>query len=273
MDESVKILCVDDEPNVLKSLTRLFMDEDYEIFTAASGEEGLAFLAEHWDIQVVISDYRMPGMNGVDFLKAVYEGWPDTIRIVLSGYADTASVVAAINEGQIYKFIGKPWKDDELKTTISKAIEYYGLERKNQELTRKLQASNAELQMHNEALEKLVVDRTAELVFENQVLRQGRQILDYLPVGVVAIDDSGFVVQGNRRFCDMVSPELGNVMGQDIGQLLSDEIALFIQEIGADQPVTGCFDLQGKMCRIKGVRVNGGAGMDWVVLAIDSITE
>lgn len=135
MDESVKILCVDDEPNVLKALNRLFMDEDYEIFSAASGEEGLALLAEQWDIQVVISDYRMPGMNGVDFLKAVHDGWPDTIRIVLSGYADTASVVAAINEGQIYKFIGKPWNDDELKATISQAIESYGLERKNQALT------------------------------------------------------------------------------------------------------------------------------------------
>jgi len=200
MDEPVKILCVDDELNVLKALTRLFMDEDYEIFTAPSGVEGLAVLAEHWDIQVVISDYRMPDMNGVDFLKAVYEGWPHTIRIVLSGYADTASVVAAINEGQIYKFIGKPWDDEALKATIAQAIEYYGLEKKNQELTRKLQDSNAELQMHNEALEKLVVDRTAELVYQNQMLQQGQQILDNLPEAAVGIDGSGLLCRAIGGF-------------------------------------------------------------------------
>lgn len=270
MNESVKILCVDDEPNVLKALKRLFMDEEYEILSAASGEEGLALLAEQWDIQVVISDYRMPGMNGVDFLKAVHDGWPETIRIVLSGYADTASVVAAINDGQIYKFIGKPWKDDELKATINKAIEYYGLERKNQELTRQLQLSNSELQMHNEALEKLVVDRTAELVYQNQMLRQGQQILDHLPVGVVGIDGSGFIVQGNPRFYEIVGQDLGGLMGEDITQLFPEDIVKFIQAITASQPGVGSFALRGKPCRIRGVRLIDGDNLDWVVLTLDS---
>ena len=272
MAESVKILCVDDEPNVLKSLTRLFMDEDYEIFTAASGREGLALLAEQWDIQVVISDYRMPDMNGVDFLKAVYEGWPLTIRIVLSGYADTASVVAAINEGQIYKFVGKPWKDDELKATIRKAIEYYGLERKNQELARQLQVTNTELQMHNQALEKLVVDRTAELVYENQMLQQGQKILAYLPVGVVGIDGSGFILQGNRRFAEIVGQNHASLMGQDISQVFTEEIVKFIQNITGNQGAAGNFAIQGQPCRIYGVRVSGGEDLDWTVLTISAVT-
>ncbi len=101
MSEEIKILCVDDEKNVLKALRRLFMDEDnYEILVAESGEHGLAMLAEEEGIRMVISDYRMPEMNGVEFLRQVYEKDPDTIRIVLSGYADTASVVEAINQAR-----------------------------------------------------------------------------------------------------------------------------------------------------------------------------
>ena len=99
MSDKTRILCVDDERNVLRALERLFLDDDYEILTASSGEEGLELLNAAPQVQVVISDFRMPGMNGVDFLKQVFETHPDTIRIVLSGYADTAAVVAAINEG------------------------------------------------------------------------------------------------------------------------------------------------------------------------------
>lgn len=130
MSEEIKILCVDDEKNVLKALRRLFMDEDnYEILVAESGEHGLAMLAEEEGIRMVISDYRMPEMNGVEFLRQVYEKDPDTIRIVLSGYADTASVVEAINQGQIYKFIPKPWNDEELLSTVSAALQHQELQR------------------------------------------------------------------------------------------------------------------------------------------------
>lgn len=272
MGEPVKILCVDDEPNVLKALTRLFMDDDYEILTAASGDEGLAILAEHWDIQVVISDYRMPDMNGVDFLKAVFEGWPHTIRIVLSGYADTASVVAAINEGQIYKFIGKPWDDEALKITIAQAIEYYGLEKKNQELAKQLQASNAELQMHNEMLEKLVVDRTSELVYQNQMLRQGQQILENLPEAAVGIDDSGFIVHGNRRFYELIEQDAGSVMGADVTQVFGEDIVKFIQGLVVDQIASYSSVVMGRPCLIQGVRVNSVESPS-VVLAIKAGAE
>ena len=125
MAEEIKILCVDDERNVLKSLRRLFMDEDnYEIFVAESGAEGLEVLEEEGDIRMIISDYRMPEMTGVEFLRQANEKWPETVRIVLSGYADTSAVVEAINEGQIYKFIPKPWNDEELLSSISAALQH-----------------------------------------------------------------------------------------------------------------------------------------------------
>src|SRR5208282_108119 len=94
MSEQIRILFVDDERNVLRSLERTFLDEDYEILTASSGAEGLSVLKSVSQVQVVISDYRMPEMTGVEFLREVCKGWPDTVRIVLSGYADTASIVS-----------------------------------------------------------------------------------------------------------------------------------------------------------------------------------
>ena len=117
MGEPTRILCVDDEQNVLRSLTRLFLDDPYEILTAASGAEGLLILDQTGTVPVVISDYRMPGMNGVEFLSEVRKWWPETVRIVLSGYADTGAIVSAINEGQIYRFVAKPWNEDELQVT------------------------------------------------------------------------------------------------------------------------------------------------------------
>lgn len=145
MATAIKLLCVDDERNVLRALERIFMDEDYDILTAASGEEGLALFAANPDIQVVISDYRMPGMNGVEFLRQVCEKYPDTVRIVLSGYADTSAVVAAINEGQIYKFVSKPWSDEELRQTVAKAVESFALHQQNQALVSELAALREEL--------------------------------------------------------------------------------------------------------------------------------
>jgi two-component system NtrC family sensor kinase len=130
MNESIKILCVDDEINVLNSLKRLFMDNDYEILTAGSGAEGLDVLRQEAGIQVILSDYRMPEMNGVEFLRAACEIKSDPVRIVLSGYADTATVVAAINEGRIYKFIPKPWNDDDLKLAVEHSLERFYLRKK-----------------------------------------------------------------------------------------------------------------------------------------------
>ena len=130
MSEAIKILCVDDEKNVLRALNRVFLDCDYEIITAASGSEGLEILNNTDTVQIVISDYRMPQMSGVDFLREVYRNWPDTLRVVLSGFADMSVIMDAINEGHIYQFIQKPWDDDKLKATISKALDHYYMQQR-----------------------------------------------------------------------------------------------------------------------------------------------
>jgi two-component system NtrC family sensor kinase len=220
MDMRVRILCVDDEINVLKALERVFMDEEYELITATSAEEGLAALNNGLNPQVILSDYRMPGLNGVDFLREVCKKWPQTVRLVLSGYADTAAVVAAINEGQIYKFIPKPWNDDELKVTIGNALERYWLHQKNVELTEALRDTNDELERQNEMLEEAVAQRTSDLVFRNRALTLAHNILDALPVAVVGVDPEGMVVQCNR---------LAEVLfGLDPGDAISRQITDFL---------------------------------------------
>ncbi|HEX8960873.1 MAG TPA: response regulator, partial [Geobacteraceae bacterium] len=143
MEEKVRILCVDDEVNVLRALERSFLDSDYDVITAGSGQEALALLAGT-PVQIVVSDYRMPEMNGVDFLREVRRQWPDTVRIVLSGYADIAAVISAVNEGGIYHFIAKPWNDDDLRVTIANAVERFRLNEIRTELAEQLQAKNEE---------------------------------------------------------------------------------------------------------------------------------
>lgn len=123
------ILLLDDEQNILHALVRLLRKDEYQLLCANSAEEAFELLAMH-DIQVILSDQRMPQMNGTEFLKVVKQLYPDTIRIVLSGYTDLKSVTDAINSGAIYKFITKPWNDAELRKEIQQA--FLQVERKAQ---------------------------------------------------------------------------------------------------------------------------------------------
>ena len=116
-----RLLLVDDEVAIVNALRRVFRQENYEIVTANSGQDGLARLAEG-PVQLVISDFMMPGMNGAQFLREVKQRSPDTIRIMLTGHANTDAVMGAINEGAVYKFILKPWNDDDLREHIRQAF-------------------------------------------------------------------------------------------------------------------------------------------------------
>ncbi|MCX8026284.1 MAG: response regulator [Thermodesulfovibrionales bacterium] len=199
MNDEVKILCVDDEPNVLSALRRLFLDEDYTIITANSGREGLDIIKNE-EVQIIISDYRMPNMNGVEFLKEARILQPDTVRIVLSGYADAGAIVSAINEGQIYKFIPKPWNDDELKVTISNAIERYNLYKQNKALTDELKTRNEELITLNKRLQTLLAEKSESLEFTSEVLQTHQNIIDAIPIAIAGIDLNKNMVLCNDRW-------------------------------------------------------------------------
>jgi diguanylate cyclase (GGDEF)-like protein/PAS domain S-box-containing protein len=118
------LLVVDDEPNILSAIRRLLRGENFRVLTARSAQEGLELLAKD-AVQVILSDQRMPGMSGTDFLGRVKELHPDTVRIVLSGYAELDSIIRAVNTGALYKFLTKPWEDEQLREHIRDAFRYY----------------------------------------------------------------------------------------------------------------------------------------------------
>lgn len=116
------ILIVDDEEMILKSICRVLRNEDYRILTAKNGEEGFAILKNH-DVNLVISDQRMQSMSGIDFLKGIKREYPQILTIMLTGNAEIEIAMSAINEAGVYKFILKPWDDNNLKVTIRRALE------------------------------------------------------------------------------------------------------------------------------------------------------
>ncbi len=140
-----KILIVDDEENILNSLKRLFRKEPYEILTAINGEEGLKIL-DHHPVDLIISDLKMPEMNGIEFLKRAKEKNSVPLRIMLTGHADLKSILTAIDQGEIYRFLLKPWDDEELKMTIRQALDYYYLWKENRTLVRTVKKQSQILQ-------------------------------------------------------------------------------------------------------------------------------
>ena len=163
------ILIVDDEKNILSALNRLFFDEDYEILLAGSGEDGLATLREN-DVQLIVTDQRMPGMSGVDLLIKAEEYAPLAAKIIITGYTDLDAAIRAINEGKIFKFITKPWNDDELKIIVKQVFDYLDLQTRNRALRKMLEEKNRTLSDLNESLHLKVKERTKKIVQKNQEL-------------------------------------------------------------------------------------------------------
>ena len=143
-DEKINVLYVDDEENNLASFKASFR-RYFNIFTAISADEGKIILNQT-DIQVLITDQRMPGTLGTELLAQVVKEYPDQIRILLTGFADIEAIKDAINRGQIYHYLQKPWNDDELKKTIEDAFEIYQLKKKQQELNEQILLTNQQLE-------------------------------------------------------------------------------------------------------------------------------
>ncbi|MBI5753318.1 MAG: response regulator [Hydrogenophilales bacterium] len=191
------LLLVDDEQNILSALGRLFRRDGYRIFTANGGREGLALLAEN-KVGVILSDQRMPEMSGSEFLSQVTTLYPDTVRIMLSGYTDLASVTDAINRGAIYKLLTKPWEDELLRDNVRQAFEHYEMAFENERLKRELTEANARLAVTNQGLERQVEETSLESAQQVTVLNVAHEVLDALPIGVLGVGDEGMVAVANR---------------------------------------------------------------------------
>jgi CheY-like chemotaxis protein len=182
------VLFVDDEPNILKTLRRLFADEDYDVYTAGNGREALELIEGGLRPTVIISDQRMPEMGGAEFLAKAAQLVPDSIRMVLTGYADINAAVMAINQGGIYRYIMKPWNDDDLKMTVREALIHFNLVAENRALTNELAEKNRNLAQMNEQLEMMVKARTQELHQKVHEL-EGRDTIQQLLLHVHPLDE------------------------------------------------------------------------------------
>lgn len=156
------VLLVDDEPSVLSALRRLFRTQGYRIEQCTSGADALELLRQT-PVDLVVSDMRMPGMDGAAFLAQVRRHHPSVVRILLTGYADISATIAAINEGAIHRYIAKPWDDNDLLLVVSDALQRRHLEQENSRLLALSQAQNQALVTLNQGLEARVAERTAAL--------------------------------------------------------------------------------------------------------------
>lgn len=143
-ERNINILYVDDEVNNLNSFKAAFR-RDYNVFIALSGSEGIKILQDN-KIHIIVTDQRMPGMTGVEFLESIIKDFPEPIRILLTGYSDIEAVIDAINKGQIYYYLSKPWDEQQLRAIFKNAYEIFSLREENKELMNKLLIANNQLE-------------------------------------------------------------------------------------------------------------------------------
>ncbi|MGZ5790151.1 MAG: HD domain-containing phosphohydrolase [Burkholderiaceae bacterium] len=230
------ILCVDDEPNILSSLRRLFRAHGYQTLIAEGGAAALKIL-ETETVDLVISDMRMPEMDGARFLECVRTRWPDTIRLLLTGYSDIQSILDAINRGEIYRYITKPWDDNDILLTVQLALERQALEREKQRLEVLTHNQNEELKVLNASLEFKVQERTIELknaldslVSTNEKLRTS--FLTSIKVFSSLIEMRGGALAGHSRRVADVARRIAVEMGMDERETQEIFVAGLLHNIG-----------------------------------------
>lgn len=216
-DRKRTLLIVDDEESVASSLRRLFRKDNYQIITANSGAQGLQRLAE-CEVDVIISDQRMPEMTGVEFLRRAKELYPDTIRMVLSGYTELKSITDAINEGAIYKFLTKPWDDKRVRAHVQEAFHQKEMADENLRLDREVQLANEELAKVNGKLQSLLAAQRVRIDREETSLLLAREILENMPVPVIGFDQDGMVAFTNAD-ADVLFRSTGMALGMNVTDL------------------------------------------------------
>lgn len=212
------LLLVDDEENIIASLKRLLRRGGYRIVTALNAAEGLLRLSEV-DVDVIVSDQRMPGMTGVEFLRRAKQLYPETIRIVLSGYTELQSITDAINEGAIYKFLTKPWEDDLLRANIDEAFRQKEMADENRRLDNEVRVANLELADVNGKLQRALASQREQVSLAEGQGSGARDALFNVPVPLIGLDAEGMLAFVNAE-CARLLPELPMLLGWDAAEAL-----------------------------------------------------
>lgn len=234
------LLLVDDEPNILASLKRLLRSAGYQILTASGGQEGLELLA-HNEVDVIVSDQRMPGMTGVEFLRQVKKLHPDTVRIVLSGFTELQSVTDAVNEGAIYKFLTKPWDDAKLREHVEEAFQHKEMADENRRLSLEVRTANHGLAKANRQLEEVLQQKQQQITRDEITLDIVREALQHVPLPIIGLDEDEVVAFANIA-AQALFKDNGFLLGIEAEQIMP-QVLQALRSVGEGEKCTA--DLNG----------------------------
>jgi len=206
-------------------------------------------------------------MSGTEFLQKVKECSPDTIRVMLSGYAEPEAILASINQGEVFRFIAKPWNDDDLKTTIRQCLEHYAIVQENRKLTEQSARQVEQLENLNRLLQSSVEERTRSLQFSQEVLEN-------LPLGVLGISREGEIMLSNDTARAAFAPLRNLIPGTDMTEVLPGEAVDSIRDCLGDAACTGFeFTWEERACRALPRRIGRDDDPRGLVLVVECVTR
>jgi len=231
-------MAVDDEAPITKALRRLFRKDNYQILTALNAQEGLELLKKaQKPVSLIISDQRMPGMSGSQFLEEAKKIFPDAIRFLLTGYSDMDAIVDAINKGGIHRYLTKPWNDDDLMLQVRHSLEQYELVLENRRLLALTHKQNKELDQLNKQLEKKVQERSREIIAKNKKLSQLNKELESSLYNTVRsfvslTERQAPLLAGHGRRVSHLAREIAQLLDLPENEVTHIEIAALLHDVG-----------------------------------------
>ncbi|OGP88414.1 MAG: hypothetical protein A2031_10075 [Deltaproteobacteria bacterium RBG_19FT_COMBO_43_11] len=232
------ILIVDDEESILNAFKRILADEDYDIHTASDGLDGLKKLrAAQKPFSLIISDQRMPVMNGVQFFAKAKEIFPDAVRILLTGYADADAIIDAVNKGGIHLYFTKPWREEELIAHIKQSLSQTELLMENRRLVELTKKQNEELGQLNKTLEAKVIEKTSDLLAKAEELKVSYEKAQMILDGTVKtmskiVETRDPYTSGHEAKVAIISCKIAEEMGLPKEQIEAIHIAATLHDIG-----------------------------------------
>ncbi len=232
------ILIVDDEESILSAFKRILADEDYEIHTARDGMEGLNKLREaKKPFSLIISDQRMPVMNGVQFFSRARDIFPDAVRILLTGYADTDAIIDAINKGGIHLYFTKPWCEEELLIHIKESLSKTELVMENRQLVELTKKQNDELLELNKTLEDKVKEKISDLLVKAEELKVSYEKSQMILDGTVKtmskiVETRDPYTSGHEAAVAIISCKIAKEMAMPKEQIEAIKVAATLHDIG-----------------------------------------
>lgn len=228
-DAKQTVLCVDDEPGVLAALKRVLRSEGVAVITVPSGVQALEVM-ESMPVDLVISDMRMPGMDGAQLLEQIRLKWPETVRILLTGHSDAASTVAAVNRGRIFRYLQKPWDDGELVDSVREGLDLRIRLQEDARLVRMAAAQNAQLRQLNDELHQLQ-ERDAEERRNSDAARQRRYLQSVkVLTNLMEVRSKGLFDHGRRVAA--LARDVARSMGMPPDEVLDVFVAGLLHDIG-----------------------------------------